>query len=99
MPAGQDELTRLIGCIVPAQLDDRPMRLERGAWVFAVDVQDLAGKSAPDLHRIGAYPTWTECERIRLTVRDDLAKEPDAEAADGSKLAATGACLPDELLE
>ena len=98
-PAGQDVLTLLTGCIVPAQLDEHQERLERGAWVFAVDVHQLAGGVAPDLRRIGAYPTWTECERIRLTVRDDLAKETDAEAADGSKLAGTGACLPDELLE
>ena len=98
-PADQDVLTRLIGCIGRAQLGANPVPLERGSWLFLVDVHELAEEPAPNLHRIGAYPTWTECERIRLTVRDDLAKETDAEAADGSKLAATGACLPDELFE
>jgi hypothetical protein len=67
--------------------------------VFVVDVQGLAGSAAPQLRRIGAYPTWTDCEIIRQAVRDDLAKEQDGEAADGARLAADGTCLPDELID
>jgi hypothetical protein len=99
VPAGTERLTRLTGCIDPAQLDGSPTRLERGRWIFAVDVHELAGESALRLQRIGAYRTWTDCEHVRITVRDDLAREGDREAADGSKLAAAGACLPEELLE
>jgi hypothetical protein len=98
-PAGQDRLTRLTGCIAPEQLAAGPERLEPGDWVFAVDVHELAETSGPQLQRIGDYRTWSDCERIRLAVRDDLAKERDAEAVDGAKLASAGACVPQELLE
>ena len=98
-PSGQDRLSRLNGCIEPIQLSDTPARQDRGVWVFVVDVHELAGTASPQLRRIGAYPTWTDCEIIRTTVRDELAKEQDAEAVDGAQLAAAGTCLPDELLE
>jgi hypothetical protein len=98
-PSGQDRLSQLNGCIEPRQLSDDPARLDPGVWVFVVDVHELTEEPAPQLRRIGDYPSWTDCESIRLTVRDDLAKEQDAEASDGAKLAAAGTCLPDELLE
>jgi hypothetical protein len=99
MPAGQDRLTRLTGCIGPEQLGASTSPLRPGAWIFVVDVREIAEETAPNLHRIGSYRTWTDCEHIRRTVRDDLSKESGTEAGDGAKLAATGACLPEELLE
>jgi hypothetical protein len=98
-PTDRARLSRVTGCMPAGRLDARPAALARGLWVFAVDVRELAGEAAPRLQRIGAYSTWTDCEQIRITVRDDLTREADAEALDGARLAASGACLPDELLE
>jgi hypothetical protein len=98
-PADGDRLTRLTGCITPARLSPSPLPREPGKWIFVVDVHEIAELAQPDLRRIGAYSSWKECEHVRRTVRDDLAKETDAEAADGTKLAAAGSCLPEEFLE
>jgi hypothetical protein len=98
-PPERDRLHRVTGCIVRDRLEARPGSVSSGAWVFVVDVHELAEETQPRLHRIGAYPTWTDCEQSRLTVRDDLTQEADGEARDGAKLAAAGACLPEELLE
>ena len=98
-PPDRDRLARVTGCIVPDRLEARPARLTPGEWLFVVDVHELAGEEQPRLHRIGGYGTWTDCEQIRLTVRDDLTREADGEALDGAMLAARGACVPQELLE
>jgi hypothetical protein len=54
IPADQDKLTRLTGCIAPGQLDVHPTNLERGAWVFAVDVTARRRDDA-EPPAIGAY--------------------------------------------
>lgn len=82
VPPDRGRLARLTGCIGAAQLDAHaPTRLEHGAWIFVVDVRELAGEPTPNLRRIGGYPTWSECERVRRVVRDDLAQQSDTEDA------------------
>ena len=98
-PPDRDRLARVTGCIPSAELAARPGPFRPGSWVFVVDVRRLAEVSTARLHRIGTYPSWTDCEQIRMTVHDDLMNETDAEAAEAAALAGSGVCLPEELLD
>jgi hypothetical protein len=98
-PPDRDRLARVTGCIVPDRLEARPARLTPGEWLFVVDVHELAGEKQPRLHRIGGYGTWTDCEQIRLTGPRRPDEGGRRRGARRAMLAATGACLPEELLE